>query len=105
MILEHRAYTMKPGNLERFYELQVDRGFGLVKPIMERLIGYFTTLSGPAEQVVHLYAFDTLEDWRMRLHGLYPVAALQSYFQARSEERRVGKECVSTCRSRWSQYH
>src|SRR3546814_16442282 len=24
---------------------------------------------------------------------------------ARSEERRVGQECVSTCRSRWSQYH
>src|SRR3546814_19231208 len=23
----------------------------------------------------------------------------------RSEERRVGKECVSTCRSRWSPYH
>src|SRR3546814_8455306 len=25
--------------------------------------------------------------------------------EARSEERRVGKECVSTCRSRWSQHH
>src|SRR3546814_7753176 len=25
--------------------------------------------------------------------------------QIRSEERRVGKECVSTCRSRWSPYH
>src|SRR3546814_18212925 len=24
---------------------------------------------------------------------------------ARSEERRVGNECVSTCRSRWSPYH
>src|SRR3546814_4173603 len=24
---------------------------------------------------------------------------------ARSEERRVGKECVNTCRSRWSTYH
>src|SRR3546814_13484590 len=24
---------------------------------------------------------------------------------SRSEERRVGKECVSTCRSRWSPYH
>src|SRR3546814_6274811 len=24
---------------------------------------------------------------------------------SRSEERRVGKECVSTCRSRWSRYH
>src|SRR3546814_6542899 len=26
-------------------------------------------------------------------------------FQSRSEERRVGKECVSTCRYRWSPYH
>src|SRR3546814_9991537 len=25
--------------------------------------------------------------------------------RVRSEERRVGKECVSTCRSRWSPYH
>src|SRR3546814_6740974 len=25
--------------------------------------------------------------------------------EMRSEERRVGKECVSTCRSRWSSYH
>src|SRR3546814_16691310 len=25
--------------------------------------------------------------------------------RVRSEERRVGKECVSTCRSRWSSYH
>src|SRR3546814_12363072 len=28
---------------------------------------------------------------------------VEGYF--RSEERRVGKECVSTCRSRWSPYH
>src|SRR3546814_1823338 len=27
------------------------------------------------------------------------------FWCARSEERRVGKECVSTCRSRWSPYH
>src|SRR3546814_15231274 len=26
-------------------------------------------------------------------------------FHLRSEERRVGKECVGTCRSRWSTYH
>ena len=25
--------------------------------------------------------------------------------RARSEERRVGKECTMTCRSRWSPYH
>src|SRR3546814_12119839 len=27
------------------------------------------------------------------------------YGRNRSEERRVGKECVSTCRARWSPYH
>src|SRR3546814_1753127 len=34
-----------------------------------------------------------------------PAAVGQPAVQPRSEERRVGKECVSTCRSRWSPYH
>src|SRR3546814_17415524 len=34
----------------------------------------------------------------------YPQAALATA-RRRSEERRVGKECVSTCRSRWSPYN
>src|SRR3546814_11685044 len=43
--------------------------------------------------------------------ALLPMLQRQDYaaFRARafgrSEERRVGKECVSTCRSRWSPYH
>src|SRR3546814_15871206 len=53
---------------------------------------------------------------RCRIGKAYP--AVKSGFQTpldvnvsgmiwavRSEERRVGKECVSTCRSRWSRYH
>src|SRR3546814_17417670 len=38
----------------------------------------------------------------------YGAAQLQKRFEAlagRSEERRVGKECVSTCESRWSRKH
>src|SRR3546814_11604409 len=39
-----------------------------------------------------------------RVDGTFSIA---SWWRAlsRSEERRVGKECVSTCRSRWSPYH
>src|SRR3546814_1200145 len=33
------------------------------------------------------------------------VSAVLTLIQSRSEERRVGKECVSTCRSRWSPYN
>src|SRR3546814_12896964 len=34
-----------------------------------------------------------------------PVVLVIKKNYSRSEERRVGKECVSTCRSRWSPYH
>src|SRR3546814_18667221 len=34
-----------------------------------------------------------------------PVRGRVHRVQGRSEERRVGKECVSACRSRWSPYH
>src|SRR3546814_15803888 len=65
----------------------------------------------PADLTVH-YADNTTP-----VHGGYSVAnnfsapiyarsnAQGSLLVLRSEERRVGKECVSTCRSRWSPYH
>src|SRR3546814_14415766 len=40
--------------------------------------------------------------------GENTFAALRQFLDGypnRSEERRVGKECVCTCRSRWSPYH
>src|SRR3546814_17945486 len=39
-----------------------------------------------------------------RGHGSQAVGQALGAFPQRSEERRVGKECVSTCRSRWSPY-
>src|SRR3546814_11052110 len=40
-----------------------------------------------------------------RLRGANVMLQQSLELQIRSEERRVGKECVSTCRSRWSPYH
>src|SRR3546814_19048649 len=39
------------------------------------------------------------------LAGGGAATAAHNNCSGRSEERRVGKECVSTCRSRWSPYH
>src|SRR3546814_18327823 len=46
-----------------------------------------------------------LVDQHMADQPVQPFAALAPFAQDRSEERSVGKECVSTCRSRWSSYH
>src|SRR3546814_12123955 len=35
----------------------------------------------------------------------HAIDVVRQTLAQRSEERRVGKECVSTCRSRWSPYH
>src|SRR3546814_13455973 len=45
---------------------------------------------------------------RLAAHPGFAAADLPTLSDAslpRSEERRVGKECVSTCQSRWSPYH
>src|SRR3546814_2650590 len=39
------------------------------------------------------------------LEGRVEASVTSDEEVVRSEERRVGKECVSTCRSRWSPYH
>src|SRR3546814_4048177 len=47
----------------------------------------------------------TYGDERLPDARSYGEVAFGGISVKRSEERRVGKECVSTCRSRWSPYH
>src|SRR3546814_14937926 len=52
---------------------------------------------------------ESLDDWRASVEtalatGVDHVSAYALVVE-RSEERRVGKACVRTCRSRWSPYH
>src|SRR3546814_12633894 len=49
---------------------------------------------------------DPAHDRRKDINRLFvPPLIISAALLSRSEERRVGKECVSTCRSRWSPYH
>src|SRR3546814_17193476 len=67
----------------------------LVRPVLARLLGCQSGATLTAGlRLVTSRLFPELE-FAIRGHVLF----------LRSEERRVGKECVSTCRSRWSPYH
>src|SRR3546814_11764777 len=78
---------------------------------LRRLADVDRSRLSPTDQVIH----DTFKWQRtLDLRGLQPDFALIGVqlpidhfngMHIRSEERRVGKECVSTCRSRWSPYH
>src|SRR3546814_7297044 len=61
---------------------------------------WFHSNRGLALGIVHLPVVIAIVPWALeRALAHYAPATL------RSEERRVGKECVSTCRSRWSPNH
>ncbi len=81
MIFERRRYTLRPGKYDEFIRLQHVRGFdGAFARVTERLIGYFISVSGPVEQIVHLYRYDDFDDWIDRLHGLYDIPEMEPYF-------------------------
>src|SRR3546814_12868919 len=75
-----------------------------LQPVRGRLERAAITRAGAPVYVDYAHTPDGLE---AALDALRPHATgrLILVFGARSEERRVGKECVSTCRSRWSPYH
>ena len=74
-----------------------------LRPLKEKIraaieSGTVFLFTGNALEVFGDY-IETEDGGRIECLGLYRL------FAKRSEERRVGKECVSTCRSRWSPYH
>src|SRR3546814_14980941 len=83
----------------------------LIEPLMPALIVRRATRADFArmheclakgEQAQTIEGFEL---WDGELHQALALATHNHFFLQRSEERRVGKECVSTCRSRWSPYH
>src|SRR3546814_12638331 len=66
--------------------------------------GRHTDRLGIFDQRLHsISRLIALHDY-MRLEQIAGSACLSGQFEVRSEERRVGKECVGTCRARWSPY-
>src|SRR3546814_21183110 len=58
-------------------------------------VGHELQVRGTSVRIVGV-----LDDWRPR--PLFYSVAGGNFAQGRSEERRVGKECVGPCRDRWS---
>lgn len=62
MIFEHRTYTVPHGQMETYLERYEKHGLPLQLKYLERLLGFFVTEIGPLNQVVHIWAYDSLAD-------------------------------------------
>src|SRR3546814_4227525 len=78
------------------------------------LVAHLLTLDAQAVKLLRtlihtlVHEFVLCSNWFVPHRRHRPPLHSQRYIfyrSHRSEERRVGKECVSTCRSRWSPYH
>src|SRR3546814_11077973 len=78
------------------------REFPLAIPALQHLFA----LDGRLDAVMRFEEHEDLDGVALREPINHAMAMLvDAPHQIRSEERRVGKECVSSCRSRWSPYH
>src|SRR3546814_14961578 len=94
---EIRADDIKPSSLQDFFDLERFPGpRGLRRTPMTSLEWALLADGVPGDKVYSLLRTEA---------GVARAFAKLATIRDRSEERRVGKECVSTCRSRWSPYH
>src|SRR3546814_9618299 len=94
---------------DRGYADELQQAFGLLGRVDAAVVGPRAADLGRSEDVLacgqrteHLEA---LEGAGYALAGPRVGLGAGEVLAVRSEERRVGKECVSTCRSRWSPDH
>jgi hypothetical protein len=62
MIVEMRTYTLKPGVTPQYFKMYEEEGMAIQRPVLGRLLGYYFTEIGPLNQIIHMWAYDNLQD-------------------------------------------
>src|SRR3546814_12515818 len=74
---------------------------------LRKLLGGIADIWSEKHDDIWSYCEETIDDSSLYLLDRFAIDSILDEYEVictRSEERRVGKECVSTCRSRWSPY-
>lgn len=100
-IVDHRIYTIKPRGMAEFLEI-FDR---LAMPVLLRYLGaplaFYTSSIGPLNQVVHLWGYDSLDDFERRSLARDSDPDFPEYLQASAhlviaQETRIIKPVLFT---------
>jgi NIPSNAP len=79
VIVDERTYTIHIGKIPEYLRLYQAEGLEIQKRTLGNLIGYFVTEVGPLSTVVHLWAYDSMEERTKRRAALAADPAWQAY--------------------------
>lgn len=85
MIVDLRIYTVRPGKLRAFVELYRDYAWPLQKKYLGTCLGWYTTLEGQHNQVVHMWRYESQGDRELRRQTMAKDPEWIAYLK-RSEE-------------------
>lgn len=71
MIVEERVYTLKVGKVMEHFRIYEKTGLELQKRILGNLVGYYQAETGTLNQIVHLWAYEDMNDRAARRAELF----------------------------------
>ena len=70
MIIDHRTYSFNPGTLPKWVDCYEKKGLPVQRKHLGQLVGFFVTEVGPLNQVVFMWAYESMGDRERRRGGL-----------------------------------
>jgi len=61
MFVEERVYRLKPGCIPEYFDLYARKGLGPQRRYLKAMLGYYASELGELNEVVHLWAHETLD--------------------------------------------
>ncbi|WP_092989134.1 NIPSNAP family protein [Rhizobium sp. NFR03] len=79
MFVEIRTYRLKNGAIPAYLKVVEEEGIAIQKAHLGQLVGYFSSEIGPINEIVHIWAFDSLDDRERRRSALMADPAWQAF--------------------------
>lgn len=94
MVYEERIYTIKPGCLQDYVRNYETLGLPVQLEVLQNLVGFWTTEVGGLNKVVHIWAYDSLDDRLARratlaAHPKWPAYLAANLALIEEQENRV----------------
>ena len=100
MVIEERIYTVLPDRMKEYLALYEREGLPIQSKVL-RMVGYFQTEGDALNQVVHLWAYDSMED-RSRRRAELQVAPGWKDYVAKIKPFYTQQECRIMAPLPWS---